>query len=399
MPQWTKNLYVLWLGCFAASISFSLVTPFLPLFLKEELNVASGVETWSGIMFSASFFTSCIMSPVWGALADKYGRKIMVIRSGIGIGTVFMLQYFVTEPWQLVALRALNGLFAGFIPASTALVATGTPEQNLGPALGMLQTAGAAGQIMGPLIGGIMAQLLGNRRTFLVASTIIFGATLVALFGVKEINPKRKDNKVEIIADLRTALGNPVLRTMLLTGVVIQASVTILQPVLSLQVAKLGHSRTASFSAGLVYSIVGIATVIGAPLWARFGEQIGYKRVLVLGLVGAGIFNIPLAFVTSILAFGAIRFVVGLSLAGISLALNAITAKSVDREFRGRAFGILNSFNQLGAVIGPLVGGVTGTTLGLESTFAVAAAILMLSSVLAQRLLPADVAFTDSSSA
>jgi len=388
MEQWRKNLYVLWLGCFVASMSFSIVTPFMPLFLQQDLNVHTGVETWSGLMFSAGFFTSAMMSPVWGSLADRYGRKIMIIRSGFGIGSIFILQSFVTSPQQLVVLRAMNGVLSGFIPASTALIATNCPEDKMGRCLGILQTASASGHIMGPLFGGIMAQFLGNRQTFVAAGILTYLATTIAIMGVREIARPKSLGRVSIKNDLKLAFSNPVLRLILLACVFIQASLTILQPVLSLQIARLGHADTASLSAGIVYSLVGVATVIGAPLWAQRGDKIGFKRVLVLGLLGAALFNVPMAFVRNIFAFGGLRFATGLSLAGISLALNAVTAKSVNAEFRGRAFGIFNSFSQLGGGLGPILGGVTATACGIESTFLLTALILALCAAGSSRLLP-----------
>jgi MFS family permease len=389
MKYWLKNLYILWFGCFVAATSYTLVVPFLPLFLKE-VNVTTGVEAWAGLMLSSSFLTSALLSPVWGSLADRYGRKVMVVRSGIGMGIVYMLQYFVTNPYQLLALRSANGLFSGFNPASSALIATNTPEENIGPCLGIIQTASAAGTIMGPVIGGIMAQMFGYRETFLLAGAILLAATLVVLVAVKEVAEHKPDARVHVLADLRIAASNRSLRMVLLTSAFVQSALTILQPVLSLQIAKLGQAETASLAAGAVYSAAGFATVLGAPLWARRGERIGYKTVLVIGLLGAGLFNIPQAFVRNIYTFGAFRFIVGLATSGVALSVNAIVAKSVGSEFRGRAFGILNSANQFGSMFGPMVGGLVGTAFGLEPTFAVAAGMLLAASFATSRFLPRD---------
>jgi DHA1 family multidrug resistance protein-like MFS transporter len=177
---------------------------------------------------------------------------------------------------------------------------------------------------------------------------------------------------------------------VLISSSLVQIGMTILQPVLSLQVAKLGQKGTAALSAGVIYSIAGVATVIGAPLWARRGQAMGFKRVLVTNLIAAGIFNIPLAFVKSIYLFGALRFAVGLSTAGIGLATNALTSRSAQLEFRGRAFGILQSFHQFGGMLGPMAGGIMGSVAGLESTFALAAGVYLGTSVLVARLLRSE---------
>ena len=165
MAYWTRNLYILWFGCFFSSMSYTLVVPFMPLFL-QDLNVTTGVEAWSGAILSVSYLMSAIMSPIWGSMADRYGRKAMIIRAGFGMATCYALQYLVTNQYQLLALRALNGVFSGFIPASTALIATNTPEEKIGSCLGIVQTGHASGTIMGPLMGGLLSQFLGKRMTY-----------------------------------------------------------------------------------------------------------------------------------------------------------------------------------------------------------------------------------------
>ncbi len=389
MEQWRKNLYILWFGCFLNAMSYTLVVPFLPLFL-QELDVTSGIETWSGLTLSASFMVSAIVSPIWGSLADRYGRKVMVIRAGLGMGAIYILQFFVTTPVQLLVLRLLNGLFSGFIPSSTALIATNTPEEHIGTSLGILQTAQASGSIMGPLIGGVMGQYLGFRATFLTAGSVLMMCTIMVAMSVRETAARRPDQKIEIGKDIRMALSNSSLKIMLLCAAFIQTALTILQPVLSLQVAKLGGAETASLSSGLVYSAAGIAAVFGAPLFGSRGRKFGYKRILVSSLLVAGAMNLPQAFVKSLILFGILRFLVGFFTAGVQLSVNAVTAKSVPLDFRGRAFGILQSSNQLGSMMGPIIGGVTGTLFGLESTFIVTAVILVLGSLVTQRLLPTD---------
>ena len=389
MKQWHKNLYALWLGSFVSSMCYTLVTPFMALFLKE-LNVTRGLEAWAGFAVSASFMTSALMSPVWGSLADRYGRKIMVIRSGIGQGIRYSLQFFVTDHYQLIALRMINGFFSGMSPACTALAATNTPEANIPMCLGILQTALATGGIMGPLFGGISAQFLGYRATFLGSGALLFIVTLLIAFTVKETAPRQRDSRVRIFQDLKVAMSNPALRTVLFTATLVQTSLTILQPVLSLQIVKLGQPGMASLAAGVVYSMAGIAIVIAAPLWAKRGERTGFKRVLVTGLTGASLLNVLLSVVRNLYVFGGLRFCVGLATGGATLSVNAIAAKSVEPGFRGRAFGILQSFHQTGSWLGPVLGGLTGSAMGLEATFILAAAMLLGTSFVAGRSLPSD---------
>jgi len=391
VQRWQKNLYIMWLGAFSSSMCFTLISPFLPLFMKE-LNVTKGAEAWAGLSISVSFLMNAIMSPVWGSLADRYGRKVMVMRAGVAQAVSYSLQFFVTNPYQLIALRILNGTFSGMVPSCTALAATNTPEEHLGYCLGVLQTAQAAGSICGPLFGGIAAQYLGYRMTFLSAGLWLLLVTIVIWLTVKETAPKTRTGQIHIINDLRIAFSNRMLRAVLLITVFVQASLTVLQPVLSLQVAKLGSSSNAPILAGLIYSLAGFATVIAAPLWAKRARKTGFRPVLLTGLLGATLFNAPMAFVRNLYVFGALRFATGLATAGSSLSENALTAKAVDAEFRGRAFGILASARQMGQMIGPLAGGITGSSMGLEATFIFTTGMLLATLAAAARYLPRETA-------
>lgn len=375
MELWRKNLYMLWVGTFIAGMSFSLVTPFLPLLLKQ-VGVADGLEVWSGIAYSASFVISSVMSPIWGALADKYGRKIMIIRSGIGIACSYFGLAFAVAAWQVVALRMVNGFLSGFIPSAIALVATNTPEERLGSSLGLIQTGSAFGNIMGPLFGGVISHYVGVQKTLLIAGFVLLAATAVVIFGVKEIKKPNRSIKTNVVNDLRIAARNRNLMIMLLTIMLFQSAAMILQPILPIYVEQIMAGQDSSLVTGVLFSLVGVATVIAAPLWGKRGEKSGFRTVLLVGLVGAGLMSIPHALTNNVVVLGVLRFFFGAFLAALMPSCNALIAKAVPGEFRGRAFGISNSFSQMGSVLGPLVGGVIGGLWGIKPVFIVTAAIL-----------------------
>lgn len=378
MEQWKKNLYVLWFGTFIAAISFSLVTPFLPIFLKEGLGVVKNVEIWSGIAVSASFVSSAALSPVWGALADKYGRKIMIIRSGLGIGLTYILSAFVHSLYLFVFLRFLMGVLSGYIPSSTALVATNTPEDKISHSLGILQTGIAAGMITGPLFGGLLYYALGPRGTLFIGGVTIIVATILVIFGVQETAPKSKE-KTDIIRDLRVSVSNRALFSVLLILTIVQVALSMIQPIMPLYIEKIMPPHiNVSLATGVVLSIVGVATIFAAPRWADFGERIGFKKVLVTGLFIGAVFNVSQLIFPNIYAFGGIRFLYGLGIAGVTPAINSLIAKSVKPDFRGRAFGISTSFNQIGQAVGPTVGGFASKICGLEAPFILGSVICML---------------------
>lgn len=376
MELWRKNLYVLWVGTFVAGTSFSLVMPFLPQLLKE-VGVGEGLAFWSGLTFSVSFIVSAVMAPIWGSLADKYGRKVMIIRSGLGMALVYLLMSFATNLWQIIVLRMLNGFVSGFIPASTALMACSTPDENLGPSLGILQTGGAFGNIMGPLLGGVLSYYLGIQQTLLLAAATLTFATLIVMFGVKEIAAKDLTTKTDFVADFKTVLANNTLLLMLFTVLLFQSSVSFIQPILPLYVKAIFGGGDASIVTGVIFSLVGIATVLSAPMWGKRGQQRGYKHILMLGLLGSGAFALLHALTANLWLLGVLRFAFGIFLTALMPGSNAVIAQAVGPEFRGRAFGFSSSAAQLGFFVGPLAGGVIGEFLGLRMVFVFTAALLL----------------------
>jgi len=185
MLRWKRNLLVLWVGVFFTAASFYMVIPFLPIFLLE-IDVHEHTELWAGILFSSAFFAGALSSPFWGRIADKYGRKPMIVRAGFALFIIYTLAAFVTNPYELLILRIMQGLLSGFIPGAIALVGTNTPTERVGYALSMIATASATGGIVGPLLGGVMAELVGNRLAFASAGFIVFLATFLIIFFVKE---------------------------------------------------------------------------------------------------------------------------------------------------------------------------------------------------------------------
>lgn len=180
--SWKRNLIVLWIGVFFCSTAYSISIPFLSIFLSDELGVSNHLEIWSGVSFGITFLASALISPYWGSLADKYGRKPMLIRSGFSLAALYLINYFVHDPYVFLIVRVLQGLLAGFVPAAIAMVATNTPEHKTGYALSIMSTAGATGSIIGPLIGGVVSYYTSNRIAFLFSAGIVLISALIATF-------------------------------------------------------------------------------------------------------------------------------------------------------------------------------------------------------------------------
>ncbi|MED4956624.1 MFS transporter [Paenibacillus macerans] len=379
---WKRNLYVLWIGVFFCSTAYSMVIPFMSLFIAHDLGVTKNLTLWSGFAFGITFLAGALISPYWGSLSDKYGRKPMLLRSGFSLCAVYILNSLVQDPYQLIAVRILSGLLAGYVPSAIALVATNTPEKQVGYSLGIMSTAGAAGGIIGPLVGGSLSKFIGYRECFLVAGAVVLFSALIALIFVKEENFDRNRERSHVLDDLKEASANRPFMGHLLVVMLVTASVMVLEPLLSLYVLDLGASASdASFSSGIIFSAVGIATVIAAPIWGKIGGRIGYKNTLMIGLIGGGLGNILQVLFHNQVGFGALRFVYGLFFAAVFPALNALIVEVTKPEFRGRAFSLNQSASQLGNMVGPIAGGALGGWISIPLVFVLNGALLAITAV------------------
>jgi MFS transporter, DHA1 family, multidrug resistance protein len=369
---------MLWLGCFLVSMAYTVSIPFMSIFLKEDLGVESHLEAWTGFVFAITFLASSLIAPFWGSMADKYGRKPMMLRAGICLAAAYFMYFLVQNPYQLLAARAVEGLLAGYIPSAIALIATNTPEKQVGYALGIISTATAAAAIMGPLAGGVISHFVGTRETFFVAGLMVLIAFLIALFWVKEPSFTKPEGKRSTVAnDLKEAARNRSLMITLMIVFITTTSVMIVEPLLTIYVLKLGSSASsASLNAGIIFSAVGVATLIAAPQWGKLGMRIGYEKVLIIGLMGGAIGNLLQILFHSLIGFGSLRFGYGLFFAAVFPALNALIAQNTDHAFRSRAFSLNQSASAMGLMMGPLLGGMLGSQIPITAVFVITGVFL-----------------------
>lgn len=369
---WEQNLFVLWFGTFMAGIGFSLVMPFMSLYIDTLGNYSTAqLNFWSGLTFSSTFLVTTLISPWWGKLADQKGRKLMLLRASLGMAIVISLMGCVTSVYQLVALRLLQGIFSGYISNATALVATGTPKEKSGQVLGTLATGSVTGTLLGPLLGGISASAFGYRPTFFITGIILFFVFLLSLFFVQEkFVPVKKENMVsakQIFKDLKYP---HVVIGMFVTTMIIQASNNSISPIISLYIRQLlhGHGNVTLIS-GIIASIPGIATLIAAPRFGRLGDKIGSERILAIGLGFAILVYIPMAFVTNVWQLAALRFLIGISDACLLPAVQALITKYSPHQAAGRIFSYNQSFQATGNVVGPMIGSSVSSAFGYRGVF------------------------------
>ncbi len=397
METWRRNLYVMLATVFIAQASFTLVVPFLPFVLKS-MDVTQNLATWSGMAYSASFLTSGLMAPIWGSLADKYGKRSQILRSGVGIAITYAMYPLARTPVEFVAMRGLTGFLSGFLPAATSLVATNTPEDKIGYALGIFQATNAAGTISGPLLGALMVKLVGIPSTFRLSAVILLVFTVAAFVLLKEEVATGK-GKVDVLADLKEAFGNKQLVMVFACLFLVQAGIQVTQATLVLYIDRLSAGKDSMVMSGLVTSIVGLGTVIGASYTGRrdygssavrnqgFLASLDQNSFFMLGLLGSAAFAALQGIWVAIVPLALFRLLFGACNGILTVSGNVLAAKAVSREFRGRAFGIMNGVLPLGSVVGPVLGGIAGDSLGLGSAFYVSGAVFLLSAAVLKAFL------------
>lgn len=363
--QWRRNLWFLSAGTFISNIAFTMLNPFLPVFLKE-LGVQGNLSYWSGIMISVNFLPYALAAPIWGSLADRHGKRVMLVRSGFGIALTFVLQGIAFNRWDFLFYRALNGLLSGFIPSAIMLVATNTPQEEMGFSLGILNTFIALGGIMGPFFGGALLEFVNVRMLMFIAAGLLCVASALAVFGTTE-NIVPKESRKSMWHGLKTSMNNKPLLIYFFCMVMLQTATYIVQPTLPLRIAELCKDNT-EFVTGIIFSIIGISLAIGSPLVSRIKNK-SYLMILLYGLVSCGILNLVQGLTYSVLMLGLERFLFGFANAAVNVSGNVLITESVSEDIRGSVFGTLNGLTAVGAVLGPLIGGGMGEKLGNASSF------------------------------
>ncbi|TDX18634.1 DHA1 family multidrug resistance protein-like MFS transporter [Buttiauxella sp. BIGb0552] len=378
--NWKRNLTVAWLGCFLTGVAFSLVMPFLPLYV-EHLGVTghSALNMWSGIVFSITFLFSAIASPFWGGLADRKGRKIMLLRSALGMSIVMVLMGFASNIWQFLALRALLGLLGGFVPNANALIATQVPRHKSGWALGTLSTGGVSGALLGPMIGGFLADTYGLRPVFFITAAVLFTCFVFTLFCIREqFTPVNKKDMLHA-RQVFTSLKNPKLvLSLFVTTMIIQVATGSIAPILTLYVRELaGNVSNLAFISGMIASVPGVAALISAPRLGKLGDRIGPERILICALVISVLLLIPMSMVQTPWQLGVLRFLLGAADGALLPAVQTLLIYNSSNQIAGRIFSYNQSFRDIGNVTGPLVGAAVSASYGFRTVFLVTAGVVL----------------------
>lgn len=375
MP-WVVTLTILVAGAFLMDMSFTMITPFLPVYLSSELGAkASEVDMWSGAVFAVTFFVSGLLGPVWGVLADRKSRKLMALRASIGLTISYALCGIVQTPMQLFAARFFQGLCAGLYPALLALLAASIPARKTGLSMGLMQGGMTVGAVVGPFVGGVLADYFGMRESFFVASIALGLSSLLIGFCIKE-----KPRTVKVTSRNWfdwSVLRQPAIFKMLIACAVIHASLFSAQPILPLYIAQLqGSMDNIMMLSGTIFSVCAISIMIASPILGAAGQRFGFLKVLSCSLFFAGLLISAQVLGRTPFEFGVWRFIAGFAIAGLIPLVNSIISTECPPDKKGEVFGFNFLTGHAGMALGPFAAGALSGWFGYQAVIVASGLIL-----------------------
>lgn len=375
MP-WVVTLTILVASAFLMDMSFTMITPFLPVYLSSELGAkASEVDMWSGAVFAVTFFVSGLLGPVWGVLADRKSRKLMALRASIGLTISYALCGIVQTPMQLFAARFFQGLCAGLYPALLALLAASIPARKTGLSMGLMQGGMTVGAVVGPFVGGVLADYFGMRESFFVASVALGLISLLIGFCIKE-----KPRTIKVTSRNWfdwSVIRQPAIFKMLMACAVIHASLFSAQPILPLYIAQLqGSMDNIMMLSGTIFSVCAISIMIASPILGAAGQKFGFLKVLSCSLFFAGLLISAQVLGRTPFEFGVWRFIAGFAIAGLIPLVNSIISTECPPDKKGEVFGFNSLTGHAGMALGPFAAGALSGWFGYQAVIVASGLIL-----------------------
>lgn len=361
------------------SSSYTMLIPFLPIYMQSELGATAGnVSLWSGVTYAITFAISAFVSPIWGKLSDKMGKKPMIIRASFLLAITYFLGGIVRTPFELFLVRAFQGIASGLWPACLVMMSACVPKNKIGISMGLMQSANICGGIIGPLLGGILATAFGMRNSFYVGAVALSLITVTTILFIKEppVAPEKEINKAQNTSYLSFIKDKNILILLLcvcMTNLVILQ----IQPIVSLYVQQLSHnSDKAVLLTGFIMSLGGIAGALASPLWGKTGQKVGFYKTITLAFISAGLLMSLQGVPNSLVLFGLMQFLCGLGFSGIFPSANSILVLLTPPSSRGMGFGSLFSAQMIGGALGPVIGGVIVSFMSFNTVYIISGSIL-----------------------
>lgn len=388
MQSWQKNLYIIGVAELIVIMGFSFAQPFMPLFIKQLGSYTDNEAAfWSGIAAGGSGIAMFLSSPIWGILADRWGRKAMLLRAQFGSAVVLSLAALSPNIYVFITLRFIQGMLSGTVPAASALVASQTPRERVPFAMSSLMVAVFAGNTVGPLIGGTIADAVGFKPTFFITAALLTVGGLIILFFVHEkFERPAKGHSASLGQALRMAGSREILPLLVVISA-LNFAPSMMGPMIPLLIDQLSPSGTTAASAGLVFALIGLVAAVSAFVAGRVAKRVPLKQILIFSCVGTGLLYLPPMLARNLGQLVPLIAATALLNGGIITSSNSLVSYSVPLSQQGIAYGLSQSANSLGGGLGPLVGGTLASWLGLKSVFAVAGGLFIVVGVLVSRAL------------
>ena len=385
METWKRTVYISLVCVFCTAFGVSQLAPILPLYFHDlGVQTPEAMSLWSGLATGATYIIVCLAAPFWGRVADKKGRKITLIRSSFGMALCNVLIAFQTTPEGVVLIRLIQGLVSGFYSASITLIASETPIERTGWALGLLASANLASSLIGPLLGGYIADTVGIRNDFIIVGALMgLAGVLATIFIHENYVPQPNPEKLSIRKLKEQIPEFNSIVALCVASFIYAICIMSLQPVISVYIKGIVPSNTENlaFIAGAVFSAMGIAQLMSSSPLGKLVDKIGPRKVLVVSLIYVGILNIPQAYVSDVYQLAIIRFLQGFGLGGMLPALNTYLSSKTPREFTGQVF----SYNQSCLFFGYFLGSIGGASLmawlGFTTLFWVSGGLFIISAL------------------
>ena len=383
-----RSFHVLTLGVFLSSAAFFCVTPILPLHLSNMMGDAV-TGAWVGAVIAASFFTSALVAPIWGALGDRFGPKTMLLRSSIGLAITYLLTGLAPTPELLLAARCLNGLMAGFVAAAFTIVAATMPKETLSSSMVRINVAKAVGSISGAAVAGFIGASLGFFAVFVVASMAMLVAGGLVMVVVPAVPPSPRASRQPLFASVKRGFAHPATRRVLQSLFLVTLLFSTLQPVIPMHLLNLtGSEADASKYVGIAFSFGGMATILLGTFWGLAADKYGNRRLITLSLVLGGLVLGSQVWVHSTMVFMASFAIYAGLLSELSALLNASLARVVPPDARNSVFGLAGTFSRMALAAGPLIGGLMLDPLGSHVSMGVVGAALICAALWLRKWIP-----------
>lgn len=383
MEIWKRNLFVCWFGAFITAIGLSQIAPFLPVYIKDlGVENAYNVDILSGICFGITFLISAIVSPMWSKMSDKHGRKPMLLRASIGMAIVIFLMGFSQNVYELTILRALQGAVSGYTTACITLVATQTNKNHVGWALGVLSTATVSGSLIGPLVGGYLADTIGIRNVFFVIGILLFITFIATIVFIKEKFEVIKTSNLKFKEVWKMVPEPALIISLFTTSFILRTALYSIEPMMTQYISTLTtNTYNVVLISGIAFSATGLGSILAAPALGKLSDRIGTKKIILVSLIFSAIIYLPQAFVSNAFELTILRIILGFATAGIVPGINSMIKRATKKEVTARVLGVNMSFQYLGTFLGAILGGQIGAYFGIRYIFFITTGLLLINAL------------------